>query len=673
MEETLERFDRPLRREATVPVQLTDEVRAALEKYLYTELDTALAMRKETEKKWKDWVKQYNGRLEREDAGPNESDVDMGGTRKHSIQNVSRLLNPIFQQDQIFVCKPKRKGEMAKQAARFWERYSRQIEDKKKDLQLCNKLVKNAQIFGSGWVKVGWGVERQTVTEWVTPMDEMHRADLEANPATIATDGEKYLVERIIEIKAGPDDYVVRRPDILYPHYAGDYRKSPWLAEQLWLTPAEISDWEREEIYPKGTTEQMGEPEEVRDRQFAMVDEKGRSDEKPHHAMWEVYLDFDVDNDGYREEIICHFSIKKKKLAACWFNWWNEYRRPYVSWQYEPDLDDSPDGHGLCYLLESAHRAKMASFNTRLDTAIKANEIVLFCNDQDLMRNFTDGKLRGGIFFTNLTNPKENFFESKISQPWTQLGDFEAQCDAEMMALSAQSPLNFGVETVNRPTVSGTMQRLQEGAMPLFLMLDSFRETYAEIHKMRLARLKQFHPEGLVEVLLEDQASSAEGVVETLAFPDMAMEESVIVETKVSSGTISKELRRQEIAMIAERFPQMAQQVLGMATAAGNVGPAAMIAEELLKVYMGIVKEFLVEHEIDNAQQVGATLEGAASVGVQMARAIVQLQTQLQQTMGGMGAPGGAAPGQAPGPQGAPGAGPQQGMGPPPGPPGGGA
>ena len=53
------------------------------------------------------WVQQANSRRQEKGIKARDANIDMPMTRQAMMQNSARLLNPIFQQDVLFIAKPR--------------------------------------------------------------------------------------------------------------------------------------------------------------------------------------------------------------------------------------------------------------------------------------------------------------------------------------------------------------------------------------------------------------------------------------------------------------------------------------------------------------------------------------------------------------------------------------
>ena len=147
-----------------------------------------------------------------------------------------------------------------------------------------------------------------------------------------------------------------------------------------------------------------------------------------------------------------------------------------------------------------------------------------------------------------------------------------------------------------------------------------------------------------------------------LEWPAEAIEDAVIIETKVTSAQMSKHLRKQEVVALLDRVPQMYETMMGMAQQAANPGPGSMIAVKLLNAYQKTVEQFLIEFEVPGKEELNPELMQE----VQVAQMVQQKMQEMQQQVQSMGqqlqnAQGQLAALQGGGPPGGPGMGPQPG------------
>jgi hypothetical protein len=96
-------------------IPLTEDQKEKVVSYFEREIEDAISARSEMEKQWKQAIRQYYGRMERTGKGKRRSNVDIPITREYSQQSKARLVNPLFQQETVFVSwpRPNAQGQIA--------------------------------------------------------------------------------------------------------------------------------------------------------------------------------------------------------------------------------------------------------------------------------------------------------------------------------------------------------------------------------------------------------------------------------------------------------------------------------------------------------------------------------------------------------------------------------
>jgi hypothetical protein len=315
------------------------------------------------------------------------------------------------------------------------------------------------------------------------------------------------------------------------------------------------------------------------------------------------------------------------------------------------------------------HVAVSASYNQRLDSASLANTNIL-CgppgSSPKLKSVFENRGVETGFY--EVSANRDEFWNLDFSTPFTQLPDLEEKLEFMGDDVMQLSPYSRGQEQIQRPTASGQVSIIEENKQPTFTKLERWRKNFATMVLHMISRYRQFYPEGMtyyIESLNDQNRAALEQVV--LNWPEDAIEESVIVQTKVTSAQMSKNLRKQEAVAMLDRLPQLYGTMMQMAQQATQPGPMAMIAVKILNGMQTAIDKLLTEFEVPKKDQLNPDLVQEAQVAQQIQGQITQMGQQIQKLQQQLAAatgqlPPGAGPGGPPGPPG-----PQQGV---PGPPG---
>ena len=619
-----------------IPVEIDDDKKRKIIDRLLKEFDEALEARSGLDKKRETWLKQYNSRLV-DPSADDEIQLDIPTTHEFLGQQCARILNPIFSQPTVFMASPRYPSEDRR--ARALSKALDFVTDKTRLLTVCKQWLSQAQVFGVGIVKILFVSKKCKIKDWEQQIevDEMGMPQI----SQVETD-------RWVTLKEGPEVSVVPVSDFVYPARAINVQTCKWICHRLYLENRDIREGIMDGAYAKDSLEKIGQPSDTlntlaqNERKMLGVDV---SSDKSHEIL-EFWAAVDVDDDGYEEEVVITVHKKSKQDLRFVHNWLHgSRRRPFVTCQVE-DGNIGITGISATYRLEPLHRAYSLSTMQRLNAAAKANEVlVLAPYGSDIENIFRDGKIKGGFY--QITGDINSIKQFNLSQPFSQSEQLEQQIMGHMERDIAINEILFGATTVDRESATGFMKRMEESQQPLFLLLETFRLSLAEVGIQMLSRVKQHYPEGM-EVYLQSEPNQ-ELIAEFIQWPEGALEDAAIIEVTASSSTVNKNIRRQEKMAIMDKWPAILNQRMQLAMAGMQPGPQSMAAIQVLQGFDILVRDFLEEMEIPNAELVNPDLTQTLLMAQQQ---MLAMQAQAQ---------GGVQPGGPQGPPNAPGV--------PPGPP----
>jgi len=630
-------------------VKLSGDKRDELREYLKEQINSCITDRTRLIEKCKQWVKQSNSRRKRKDATARDANIDMPLTRQRMMQNSARLLNPIFQQDPIFVTKAR--NPAAEDISRAVEKVIDYISDQIDYRTVCDEWVEQFQTFPFGVVKTPFIHEEERIVRWQELSDEMGMPDYEDYnnrkmdgqkvTARKSDDGSERLfveVDDSVVIRSGVYPEVVPFEDFFVPMCSKDVRTADWVMHRIWMTKKQIEEQVRKGVYNKkdgdcDVLEMMGDPKSERERliKFEPDDKSGSMEEETskQYEIMEAYLKWKV-GGGDPTEIIVSFDRESGAILRCIYNFYHSYRRPFVEHCYKKN-QGSILGTPLTYILEPLHVAYSAAFCQRLDAASKANESLwCFPPNSRIEEVLSTDTLRTSIVET--TASKDEVFELKLSQPFSQLPELEGRLVQEADKLSGLSEYSFGQEQIDRPTASGQIQIIEESKQPQYMQLERFRKSLAEVCKHALARYKQFYPEGLEMYMMQEDPQGQQWTDSFFKWPDGVIEKSVFIETKVSSASMSKSLRKQELVALIDKLGQIYQQMMQYAQAAADpMNPVALPSAKILNGLWTVVNEMLTEFEVGKKDAMNPRLVEEMQVVQQIQQTIQQMGQQINQ------------------------------------------
>lgn len=631
-------------KDSVKPVKFKGEAKDKLRSFVQREYHKAEGDRSGMLRDCKALALQAASRRKRKDARPRDSNIDMPLTRKRMMQNGARLKNPILQQETLFVTPP-RSGiheDMARELEAAVDYMSDQIDYN----GLLDDWIEQFQIFPCGVVKTPFITKKEKIVRW-------EELDLDAYNETILDEGsEKNVVRRKLDDgnvkyykeinetiikKRGAFPEVVPFEDFIVPSNTADIETADWVIHRVWLTKYDLEARIREGIYDKRDgdniiIDSLGDPEATRDKLIEpnLGDEKKVAEPAKQYEILEMYLCFDVDGDDEPEEIILTWEAKSGIFLRAVHNFYHIYRRPFVTYEYKKIIG-SIFGTSLAYMLEPLHVANSASFNQRLDMASLANEkIVIVPPQSDLEPLLNRDEFRGGLYQGNVT--RDEVIEFTLSQPFNQLPELEENLNKAADEVSSLSPYSFGQEQIQRPTATGQVQIIEESKQPQYDMLERFRKKLALVGLHVLARYKQFFPEGLQYYIQQETPEGQQLLQQVFQWPDVTIENAVFFETKVSSASMSKMLRKQELTSWVDKMPQLYETMMGMAQSALDpMNPAAMVAGKMLIGFQQAVDTMMTEFDLGKKEVLNPDLVTEVQIAQQIQAKMQELTQQVQQ------------------------------------------
>lgn len=623
-------------------IKLKEEEQDKLINFLSSEHTSVLTDRSSLEDKWRLWHLQANGRRNREDgSGDRDSNIDIPTTREYMNQNAARLHTPILQQDQTMVCVPNE--PQFDEIAKALEEYVNFMLGRINIRQLMNEWTEQFQTFSAGFIKTSFVAEYEFTKTWSEVAEDEDVEILRGSSIRIIErdlpDGSTRLFKEQTakrKKRSGCFPEVVPVEDMIFPPSAPDIYSSRWLTHRSWPSFQEIKFRVKEGVYNekfKGDKVLDLIQKSSRERFTFPVESPEESSPKSEkqYDIRETYLIWKV--DGEDQEIIVTWEPKSETLLSVCENYYHEYHRPFVYHSYK-QVQGSIYGIPLTYVLEPCHVAYSASFNQRLDKGSLSNETLVFGPPNSGLKQKADAVIHGGFYETNAT--KEEIWKLELGSPFNQLEALEDKLEIHMQKLAGLSDYSFGQEQVGRPTMGGTLQLVEESKHPQYAQLENFIYSFSLVVSHMLARYKQFYPEGMIvyETMTgKNQQSVFKDII--VKWPDVAIEDAVVITTAVSSTKMSKNLRKQEVLALVDKLPELYNTMGGFAMQAASPNPQApgmaLIAMKLLNGYQKVIGKFLKEFEIPDEQVINPPLVEEAQIANQINTMVAQMQQQLQQ------------------------------------------
>lgn len=644
-------------------IQFGPDRKDALLKYLEEEHRIIVQERDTMIKDWKEAVDQAQSRLKRTDAGPRDSKIDMSLTRERLNQSESRLVSPIVQADQIMVAKPNTPSPQSHDLSLQAEDVMKFILDRGETMMWASDWAEHFHVLPFGVIKTAFTYKETSYKRWeeikdqppgpedpmgqgVTAAEQYMELKKEKGSKVTERQFEDGSVRYFIEVKdakkekAGVFPQPIPPQDFLFRD-APTLEESNLVEHRTWETKHTIKKLIKRGIYNRKDgddliLEKLGEPTKKPEDLFG-VNRKNSEEENIAHKyeILESYLEFACDKeDGDPVEIIVTWEPTQKIILRAIYNFHHNYCRPFVIHQFK-HITGSLYGIPATFDLKYPHKAYSASINQRLDAASKAQEVaVLLPPNHPMLKQMDKRSVRGGLY-ENPGYRKEDIITFSVSEPsFSQLPNLEQIFEHRADRVMHLPPATWGEESADRPTATGTMAITEQSQFPQTLQLERFRDSFALVVKHMLSRYRQFYPEGMRLFLQQEDQMGQEMTSYWFNWPDGSIEDEVVLETKVSSSTMSKMIRKQEIVALLDRMPQLYQTMYQMAQMASDpMNPANMVAIKYLEGMRLTADMFFKEFEVPNKEQLNPQLAGGIyEQNMQQLQGMVgELQGQVQQ------------------------------------------
>jgi len=300
----------------------------------------------------------------------------------------------------------------------------------------------------------------------------------------------------------GPTTETTPNANFLMPFYADDPQTAPWVGEEHTSSMTEIELFEQSELFIEGVKDELrgffqgtsaGQEDQFRQAQQELEAKDptiiGTLTDFSGPVTWqEIWLSFDVDGDGEKEEIQVLYHRQAKLILSIRYNWYDDLRRPYRFGNYIP-IEHRWNGIGICKQNDQFQRGVTTIARQRLDNATLAN-----------MRMFKVHKLSG-------YGPKEPVFPGKMwflddmnhIEPM-QIGEIYPSSFANEQSLQlysqqrtgATEPI-LGLGQVGTPgTATSDLARIQEGKQKFDFVFRNMRVFVSELVRDIVLNTMQF-------------------------------------------------------------------------------------------------------------------------------------------------------------------------------------
>lgn len=256
--------------------------------------------------------------------------------------------------------------------------------------------------------------------------------------------------------------------------------------------------------------------------------------------VYELWISFDVDGDGWDEEIVVDYHKESRTFLSIRYNWYDDLHRPYHICQFFP-VEGVWPGIGICKMVEQFQEEATTIHRQRLDNATLANMTQIV-----LKRNVGYGPgepiFPGKMWFFD--DPTKDIVPLKLSEVY---GSSFANEESVTRLYEKRSGINeviLGLPHEGTPgTATSDLTRLSEGKQKFDLTLKHYRKFASSVGYDIVTNLQIFGNQQVHWLVLGEDGAYVEQV---LNMPSTLVRRGAFIDLTVTDSITNKDVEQQK-------------------------------------------------------------------------------------------------------------------------------
>lgn len=593
-------------------LNLGEDVRTRLVQYLDSEIGHAISERQPMVDDWIQWQKDYWAKPETKEKNfpfKRAANIVIPLTAIAVEAIYARLMNTLFSVEPFFSVRPKIK-DFVEPAPAIEEWYQTEVEGPLNIFGFCSQSLLELIKLGTGVGKSGY--ERDV------KKSIRHRAD--------GTDEVSY-----VEVHNGATLDYVPVANFLIRVSECDPQTAPWVGEE------HVSSWSQMKRMALDGRWMASGIEKVKmhwrdhnDGQTAAgkynANIEAQQNSQPEWSQefhWqEIWLSFDVDNDGVDEEIVVDFHRDSLTILSARYNWYDDLHRPYRVGQYII-VEGKIWGIGVGKQSEQFQKIVTTMHRQRLDNATLANIGMLALKKTS---GYGPGEQMwpGKLWFFD--DPSSDIKEFKLSEVYVGEIQHEEYARQYHDKYVGTNELVLGLPHEGTPgTATGDVTRLAESNKKFDLVLKNIRRWLSQLGMDCLANYQQFGTQNYHWLVAGPE--DGQYIERFLQMPTSYIRRGAILDVTVTDSITNTETHRAQwqgtFAILSQYYDKVLERammmqdpklIMAMGGSALQAGDYAIrrLLETFKEARLNIDKLLLYERFMQNAQQMGMTPDETA-------------------------------------------------------------
>lgn len=582
------RLDRKLKDKVSV---LED----VLSKHVKEVLDLEIKNQEERIEKISYWNSMYRGeREEKSYPFPNCANVAVPIMRSNTDAIHVRRIDALFSQQRLWVFKAKKEEFIGldKELEDAMEHYQKNVLHLRKKLN--SPLLQSTKI-GFGAIKIVYESKSRTRYRYATKKEIKDKA---TTTWPIPKSKER-LIKSVESVFKGPNVYPISREDWIASSDCTCIEDAYIVGFRKYYRKQELDTKVKKGFYYEDAVDRMTNPDKYDETKESRAESQKKEikqvDERLPYEVWEIWMKYDVDEDGEPDDIVITFHKETGKILRCIYNPLFAGFRPFISFVFYPS-EYSLEGEGVCEILEGLQDEIDTLHNQRLDRLTQLNAPMIFVRAGAGLDKFelipgkvtvVDGPLTGTIeeyAFHDVYYSTEREEDRLISMADRAVGITQSV---------------MGQSTSERPVAKETFALLQEANKKFKYGIDNERLDLTGLAYVLLEFFAQYQPEFSYSVPGMGADGKQMVTERTVNFPLEMIRDGFQIDLAASSEMFNQEARR-EIAitkyqLLSDYYSKMA--TVAEAIAMPEVPPPFKIwlmeaSKKTEKAMEEILKEF---------------------------------------------------------------------------------
>ena len=292
--------------------------------------------------------------------------------------------------------------------------------------------------------------------------------------------------------------------------------------------------------------------------------------------VYEMWCSFDVNKDGYNEEIILDYHKESRRFLSIRYNWYDDLHRPYRICNFI-NVEGIWPGIGLCKTTEQFQEEVTTIHRQRLDNATLANmaQIVL---RKGMGYGPKEPIFPGKMWFVD--DPSKDIREFKLSEVYPSAYNNEESLVRWFEKRTGVNEVVLGIPQEGTPgTATSDLTRLAEGNKKFDLVMKNIKRWLSLIGMDVVSNYQMFGNQQVHWLVLGEDGVFVEQI---LNMPGILVRRGAVVELTVTDSATNREVEQQQWMSLFQLITNYYRSVAEFAQMIGDPQIFQQIAQKAL-------------------------------------------------------------------------------------------